>query len=336
VTARTLARLLREGRLGLLWRVAGSLDGFYRIAFLGGAARAGLLRLLAEGPQPLARIREVVAPAAPADGLEAWLDFGVRLGELAKGAAGYRLRGTLARRLARPADDPVAAAVEEAAELHHRLVAGGLQLLREGRCLTLADQRGDLVARSSRVLEPFVAEAVDAVVPRRGALRLLEVGCGSGCYIRRAADRNPALTAVGLELQPDVAALARSNIDAWGLGARVVIETTDVRARVPEPAFDLVTLHNNVYYFPVGERVALFRRLRGFLRPGGRLLVTTACRGGGAAMEVLNLWASLTEGAGRLPDPAELVAQLREAGFRAARSRRLVPGESFYAFVASV
>ena len=40
--------------------------------------------------------------------------------------------------------------------------------------------------------------------------------------------------------------------------------------RAAEPAFDLATLHNNIYYFPVAERVSLLRHVRGFLRPGGR------------------------------------------------------------------
>ena len=56
-------------------------------------------------------------------------------------------------------------------------------------------------------------------------------------------------------------ALARQNVAAWGVADRVTIETGDVRARRAEPSYDLVTLHNNVYYFPVDERVALLQGL---------------------------------------------------------------------------
>ena len=184
------------------------------------------------------------------------------------------------------------------------------------------------------MLEPFVGEAVDASVSQAGAMRLLEVGCGSGIYMRRAAERNPELTAVGVELAPAAAAQARRNVEAWGLGGRIAVEVEDVRTRRPEPTFDLVTLHNNVYYFLPAERAAVLAHLRAFLRPGGCLLVTTACRGGSAATELLNLWGAVTEGCGRLPTPPELEAQLREAGFSAVRARRLIPGESFWAFVA--
>src|SRR5262245_46344298 len=71
------------------------------------------------------------------------------------------------------------------------------------RRFTLADQQGDLIARSSRLAEPFICEAVDEVLPPRGRVRLLEIACGSAAYIRYAAARNPELTALGLELQPD-------------------------------------------------------------------------------------------------------------------------------------
>ena len=189
------------------------------------------------------------------------------------------------------------------------------------------------MARSSRLVEPFVCEAIDDVVPRAGPVRLLEIGCGSAVYIRHAAGRNPELTALGLELQPEVAALAAENVSAWGLARRVAIEAGDVMARAAEAAFDLATLHNNIYYFPVEDRVRVLRHVRAFVRPGGRLLLTTLCQGKGAGVDILDLWASMTEGCGRLPGRAELIAQLGDAGLEAIEARSLIPGQSFHAFV---
>jgi hypothetical protein len=68
---------------------------------------------------------------------------------------------------------------------------------------------------------------------------------------------------------------------------------------------------------PISSRyVAHVRR---FLHPGGRLLITTGARGGSAAMEVLNLWATMTEGCGALPEPAELERQLEQAAYTEVR-----------------
>src|SRR5262245_62082146 len=160
---------------------------YYRVIFLGTASAAGVLRRLAAGPASLEELAAGFAPAAGMrDGLAAWLDLGVAVGDLAVGPEGYRLRSRLARRLAQPAADAVAALVEEAARLHHGWIGDTPARLRDGRRFTLGEVDGALVARSSRVLEAMVGEAVDDVVPKDGPLRLLEVGCGSGIHVRRA------------------------------------------------------------------------------------------------------------------------------------------------------
>jgi 4-hydroxy-2,2'-bipyrrole-5-carbaldehyde O-methyltransferase len=217
--------------------------------------------------------------------------------------------------------------------LHNHLIIETPARLGQRRRFTLADQQGDLIARSSRLAEPFICEAVDAVLRPGGRVRLLEIGCGSAAYIRYAAARNPELTAVGLELQPDLAALARDNIARWKLTDRVTIEVADILQRAPEAVFDLATLHQNIYYFPMDARLGALRHVRAFLKPGGRLLLTTVCLGRGAAVDVLNLWATMTEGCGPLPTPAEMVAQMENAGFMQVTNRSLIPRDSFYAFV---
>lgn len=98
----------------------------------------------------------------------------------------------------------------------------------------------------------------------------------------------------------------------------------------------MVTLHNNIYYFPFQSRPGLLAFVRGFLKPGGRLLLTTGCRGGSIFMELLNLWGAATEGCGRLPDPGEMVEQLKQGGFTSVTATRLYPFDSFYFFVGVV
>jgi len=105
--------------------------------------------------------------------------------------------------------------VEEVVELHHKMITGTIPKLRIGELWSLDDQDGELIARSSRILEAFQAEIISSTFPAHGALRLLEIGCGSGIYLRHAAERNPSLTALGLELQPAVAEMARTNLREW-------------------------------------------------------------------------------------------------------------------------
>jgi 4-hydroxy-2,2'-bipyrrole-5-carbaldehyde O-methyltransferase len=100
-------------------------------------------------------------------------------------------------------------------------------------------------------MEAFQMEAIDRFFPASGVASLLEIGCGSGVYIKYAANRNPSLVTLGLELQANVADVARRNISEWGLQERVRIEVGDIRLKAPDESFSIVTLYNNIYYFPV-------------------------------------------------------------------------------------
>jgi 4-hydroxy-2,2'-bipyrrole-5-carbaldehyde O-methyltransferase len=327
-------RLWRDGQLSALVGATGELKSFYKLTYLAAAGEAGLLKRLASGPATLDAMAELYgARGRGREGLEAWLQFGIRLQLLSLGPRGYELRG-LARKLARPENDPVLAMVEEVVELHHKLITGTIPKIRAGQLFSLDDQNGELIARSSRVLEAFQAEIIRSTFPARGAMRLLEIGCGSGVYLRYAAERNPSLTALGVELQPAVAEMARRNLRGWGLESRVKIVAGDIREKTPEELFDIATLYNNIYYFPIEERVATLKHIGSFLTQGGFLLLTTCCQGGGVGAEALNLWGATTLGAGRLPAEDELIRQLREAGYSRVKVKNLVPGDRFVALQA--
>lgn len=327
-------RLWRDGRLSALLGATAGLKSFYRLTYLAAAGEAGLLNRLASGPATLDSLAEFYAGNGRGrEAFGAWLQVGARLGLLSYGPRGFSLR-RLAKKLARPENDPVLAMVEEVVELHHKLITGTIPKLRVGELWSLADQNGELIARSSRVLEPFQAEIIQSTFPERGRLRLLEIGCGSGVYLRYAAQRNASLTAVGVELQPEVAEMARNNLRAWGLEQRMKIESGDIREKKPDEPFDIATLYNNVYYFPVEERVRLLEHVGSFLRPGGFLLLTTLCQGGSLGAEVLNLWGAATRGTGRLPAEDELIGQLGEAGYRTVKTKNLIPGDRLVAFQA--
>jgi len=325
-------RLWREGRLTALLGVGAGLNSFYKLTWLSAAGEAGLLRRLASAPATFDALAEFFAASGQGrEALEAWLQVGVRLKLLKLEPSGYKLQG-LALRLAQPKNDAALAFAEEVVGLHHKLLTGTLPKLRSGELFTLADQDGELIARSSRILEAFQAEALRQTFPVTGAVRLLEIGCGSGVYLRYAARHNPALTALGLELQPAVAEVARTSLRAWGLENRVQIENGDIRAKTPGEPFDIATLYNNIYYFPVAQRVALLEHVGTFLQPGGFLLLTTCCQGGSLGTEALNLWGAATRDCGRLPSEAEMIGQLRQAGFGKVSAMNLIPGDRFLAF----
>src|SRR5262245_36968834 len=210
---RTLGALLGSGQVPFLFSLVREMRCYHRLVFVGAALSNGLLRRLAAGPVTLEMLSAELNVAPPMrEGLEAWLQLGVAIGELRFGIEGYALRGRLSRRLSKAANDAAAAFIEEIAMLHHFIITQTPVRLRRNQRLALAEQDGRLVARASRLAEPFICEALDEAIPRRGPVRLFEIGCGAASFIRYAAARNPQLTALGLELQPAVADLAAANI----------------------------------------------------------------------------------------------------------------------------
>ena len=333
MSIRPVLKLIRNHQLLALTGSNALLKPFYQLNYLVAAKECGLFELL-DAPKDFKQLAEVYCRDDKArEALEAWLGLGVRLGYLGLDTRGYALKG-LAKKLALPQNDAALALLQEAAGLHSNLISQTVGKLRNGELWNLEDQDGEIIARSSLVMEAFQTEAIDRFFPASGVASLLEIGCGSGVYIRYAANRNPSLTALGLELQPKVAGVARRNISEWGLQGRVRIEAGDIRLKAPDECFSIVTLYNNIYYFPVESRVPLLQHIGQFIRPGGFLLLITCCQGGSLGVEVLNLWGAATWTGGRLPARHELIGQLHQAGFQDVQTSRLIPGEELYAFKA--
>ncbi len=326
---------IRSGQILPLMRLSRSAREVYRLCFLSTAARLGLLDLLASGPCALSEIlaKQGTDPAK-AEALTAFLEVGINVGEIRLAGGKYHLSGSLSKALARRQLDPFLAMTQEVVGLHvpYLEAAPGDELARE-RLAALTNAFGSVIARSSRVCEPVLNEVTDSLVPTSGPFTLLEIGCGSGVYLFRALRRNPELKAIGVEVQPQVAESLRAQTDAHGLSERVKIVQADVRTLEFKEKFDLITLHNNIYYFPETERVAFLRQLVSCLTPGGRSAISSACPGGGVFSSYMRLWAAMTAGAGPLPEVPAFTSQLKDAGLVNIQCDKPVPFDSYRVFI---
>lgn len=124
-------------------------------------------------------------------------------------------------------------------------------------------------ARSDRMRDIVLAQ-----VPRDRAIRLLDVGCGTGSLVFRLVEALPEAALVGIDVSAaNIDAAKRTQADRRS-AARVQFEVSDYLDYRAEP-FDVIVIDGVLHLIP-GETSALIRKLATDLRPGGVLVCNMA------------------------------------------------------------
>ena len=132
---------------------------------------------------------------------------------------------------------------------------------------------GAAAAMRRQALVPLKA----ALLGRPGA-RLLDVGCGTGRFLREVKANYPRLEATGLDLSPYYLAVAQRDLRSWSrvqlvLGAAEAIPFADSQ-------FDAVTCVYLFHELPPGVRRAVVAEIRRVLKPGGMLVFVDSLQPG--------------------------------------------------------
>ncbi len=247
----------------------------------------------------------------------------VALGVLAKREGRYANAPAAARYLAAGSADDASTALRHNLSLWSTW-SGLTEVVRRGHPVQHRDMqgRGDdwtvpfiaAMHRNAAVRAPLLVRAVGTA----GVRRLIDIGGGSGAYALAFAREKADLEAEVLDLGT-VVPIARRNIEAAGLAARVRTRVGDLRRDAFGEGHDLALLSAICHMLgPDGNR-DLFRRVLAALAPGGRLVIQdhvmapdrTAPRAG--AMFAVNMLAGTPEGGTYTED--EYRAWLAEAGF---------------------
>ena len=95
---------------------------------------------------------------------------------------------------------------------------------------------------------------------------VLEIGCGTGAFSRRLAERARRVTAI--DLSPGMIRVARSRSEAF---SNIDFEIDDVVTReLPESQFDCIASIATLHHLPTRE---VLLKIRSALKPGGSLIV---------------------------------------------------------------
>ncbi len=182
----------------------------------------------------------------------------------------------------------------------------------------------------SRVSATDVARAIGA--PRRSTRRLLDVAGGHGGYAMALCRRHRRLHATIVELE-GAARIGRRIVAEAGFADRIELVTRDMHTGDLGAGYDIALAANILHHLDRDTAVALLRRMRAALVPGGRLAVFEQERppDGVTGTQIGTLTGVLfhiTSGA-RTHTAGELTGMLADAGLREVRVKHLVraPGQ---------
>jgi SAM-dependent methyltransferase len=99
------------------------------------------------------------------------------------------------------------------------------------------------------------------------ARRVLDAGCGSGVLLGLMARRHPATRFAGVDVNPDLLALAANQVA--GLGERVALHHAPIAALPAGEAYDFVLSRFVLQH--LADPAAAVQALHGQVAPGGRL-----------------------------------------------------------------
>lgn len=170
-----------------------------------------------------------------------------------------------------------------------------------------------MVLRSKRATADHYLDVLAAAGVATGG-QLLEIGCGAGNFLVRAADRGFAVT--GVEYSPFAADRARANLGGRG---RVLHGEIGVLAAEAD-TYDVCVLCDVIEH--VRDPAAFLRDIFRLLRPGGTLLVVTPSLDSWSARLLRSRWMEFKAEHLFYYAPATITRQLQRAGFGDVALRR--------------
>ena len=100
---------------------------------------------------------------------------------------------------------------------------------------------------------------------------LIDIGTGTGRMLKLLGPHANPNRAVGIDISPDMLAVARSNLHSAGLGKVMVRRANMYGLPYPDASFDTVTMDHVLYQAEDSQRA--LREAARILRPDGQLLV---------------------------------------------------------------
>jgi ubiquinone/menaquinone biosynthesis C-methylase UbiE len=137
---------------------------------------------------------------------------------------------------------------------------------------------GGAAAMRRQALVPLKLALAGISPAGRKRMRLLDLACGTGSFLREVKANYPRLHVTGLDLSPHYLAVARRALAAWSR-ARLVEGAAEAMP-FADREFDVVTCIYLFHELPGPVRRAVVGEIRRVLKPGGTLILVDSLQSG--------------------------------------------------------
>ncbi len=151
--------------------------------------------------------------------------------------------------------------------------------------------------------------AVVAASEGMAVASVLDLGTGTGETLAAVLERHAGASAVGIDNNEEMLEAARRRLDGLGVDLRVA----ELCGPLPAGPFDLVVSALAVHHLEGADKAALFARVSGVLRPGGRFVLGDVV----IPVDPADAVTPVTDGYDRPSTLADQLQWLAEAGFAA-------------------
>jgi SAM-dependent methyltransferase len=149
--------------------------------------------------------------------------------------------------------------------------------------------------------------------------RVLDIGCGTGCFAGQVLEHFPRVQVTGLDLSDGM--LHRARPRCHGTGGRLhLVQGDSERLPFADDSFDVVTCSHSFHHYPHQARVVA--EMYRVLRSGGRLLIADGDRDRPWGRFIFDGIVVFMEGAVNHLSAADFCALYEEAGFRDIQQER--------------
>ena len=221
---RVLVEVLRSGNLRMRLRAARVGQAALRLQLVAAAVDLGVLDVLAAGPMSTAALAERLR-VPDADLLAAYLRVLAAAG-FVSGAGPWALTRPVGRSSTTTRCGPPTRA---SAATRPTSTGSCDRCSPAARAAATSRSTAEVIARLSAALGPLLHDLLARTVRERRPRRVLDIGCGAGLHLAAMLEAAPGATGVGVDVDPDAAALARRTLSERGLADRGRVEVVDIR-----------------------------------------------------------------------------------------------------------